>query len=369
MNAHQYPSEEDPMSRERAAVMIEHQAEACAELDSPLYAVLLERAAQDVRAGGPCAHAIAGYEDAPGPSAIALRLLGGVHALALTGRAPELAAHYPSTGGVFDPDRPDACWTAFRATVADERAWIRDWMTRPPQTNEVGRANLLIAGLLKVVHATPLPVRLFELGSSAGLNLRADHFRCTSEGFAWGPADSPVLLKDAWRGVPPQWLAEAAAEHPALTILERRGCDLTPIDPLSPDGALALRAYVWPDQMPRAARLVGALRLAAQVPAKVDTAGAADFLAGIRLEPGTLTVVWHSVMRQYVSAAEWVRVERELDRLATASTADASFAHVSFEPRRVGEQHRFQLAVRLGTAAEAVLAEARPHGIPARTAA
>ncbi|MCW2913155.1 MAG: hypothetical protein JWN52_1223 [Actinomycetia bacterium] len=105
------------------------------------------------------------------------------------------------------------------------------------------------------------------------------------------------------------------------------------------------------------------------MPAKVDTAGAADFLAGIRLEPGTLTVVWHSVMRQYVSAAEWVRVERELDRLATASTADASFAHVSFEPRRVGEQHRFQLAVRLGTAAEAVLAEARPHGIPARTAA
>ncbi|MEV1289686.1 DUF2332 family protein [Micromonospora sp. NPDC049679] len=130
------------MSRERAAAMIEYQADACASLGSGLYAALLTRAAQDVLSGGPCAGAVAGYEDAPGPHAIALRLLGGVHALALTGRAPDLAAHYPSAGGAFDPDRPDAAWPAFRATVADHMPWVRDWMTRPPQTNEVGRANL-----------------------------------------------------------------------------------------------------------------------------------------------------------------------------------------------------------------------------------
>jgi hypothetical protein len=364
---HHHLSEEGPMSREHVAVMIEHQAEACAGLDSPLYAALLERVAWDVRVGGPCADAVAGYEDAPGPDAVALRLLGGMHALVLTGRAPELAAHYPSAGGTFDPDQPDACWSAFRAAVAAEMRWVRDWLTRPPQTNEVGRANLLIAGLLKAVQATPLPVRLFELGSSAGLNLRADYFRCTSEGFAWGPADSPVHLEGAWRGVPPEWLAQAAAEHPALTITERRGCDLRPIEPLSPDGALALRAYVWPDQAARAARLEGALRVAARVPAEVETLGAADFLAGVRLKPGTLTVVWHSIMRQYVPAAEWARVERELDRLAAASTTEAGFAHVFFEPRRVGRRHRFQLAVRLGASAETILAEARPHGLPAHS--
>jgi hypothetical protein len=346
--------------------MFEHQAAACATLDSPLYALLLERAARDVRAGGPCADAIAGYEDAPGPDAIALRLFGGVHALVLTGRAGELALHYPSTGGVFDPDRADACWAAFREVVAAEMVWVRDWMTRPPQTNEVGRANLLIAGLLAAVRAGPLPIRLFELGSSAGLNLRADHFRCVSQGLDWGPADSPVILRDAWRGALPQWLAQAAVEHPALTVVQRRGCDLTPIDPLSSDGELALRAYVWADQTDRAARLGGALRLAAQVPAQVDTTGAADFLAGLRLEPGTLTVVWHSVMRQYVPAAEWARVESELDRLAATTTPQARFAHICFEPNRVGEQHRFQLTVRLGATAQTVLAQARPHGLPAR---
>jgi hypothetical protein len=355
------------MSRERVAVMIEHQAAACAQLGSPLYAFLLGRAARDVRAGGPCADAVAGYENTPGPDAIALRLLGGVHSAVLTGRAPELAAHYPSAGGVFDPDRPDGCWAAFRSTLADEMAWIRDWMTRPPQTNEVGRANLLIAGLLAAMRTTgPLPIRLFELGASAGLNLRADHFRCVSEGIAWGPVDSPVVLADAWRGAPPEWLVQAVARHPSLTIAERRGCDLAPIDPLSSGGELVLRAYVWPDQTARVVRLDGALRLAARIPARVDTVGAADFLAGLRLEPGTLTVVWHSIMRQYVPAAEWALAEGELDRLASAATSQASFAHIAFEPSRVGEQYRCRLTVRLGAAAETVLAQARPHGLPAR---
>lgn len=353
------------MSREHVAVLIERQAEACAGLDSPLYAALLERVAWDVRTGGPCADVVTGYEDAPGADAVALRLLGGTHALALNGRAPDLAAHYPSTGGTFDPGQLDACWSAFRAVVAAEMTWVRDWMARPPQTNEVGRAGLLIAGLLKAVQAAPLPIRLFELGASAGLNLRADYFRCTSEGFSWGPADSPVSLEGAWRGAPPEWLVKAAAEHPALTVTERRGCDLTPVEPLSPEGRLALRAYVWPDQAARAARLEGALRVAARVPADVEPIGAADFLTGVHLKPGTLTVVWHSIMRQYVPATEWERVEGELDRLAAASTTEAAFAHVFFEPRRADRHHRFRLAVRIGTAAETVLAEAHPHGIPA----
>jgi len=349
------------VSRDRAAAEIERQAEACASLGSPLYAALLGHAAQDVRDGGPCAEALAGYEDAPRADAVALRLLGGVHALVLTGRAPALAAHYPSAGGAFDPVRPDAAWPAFRAAVGSETARVREWMTGPPQTNEVGRANLLIAGLLRAVAATPLPVRLFELGSSAGLNLRADHFRYTSEDFSWGPPDSPVVLEHAWTGTPAR-PAAATEGHPPLTVVERRGCDVHPVDPLSPEGALALRAYVWPDQTERAARLDGALRLAAAVPADVEAVGAADFLAGIRPEPGTLTVVWHSVMRQYVPAAEWTRVERELERLAAAGP---EFAHISFEPPR-GDGPRFLLTVRSGTDAPVAVAEAPPHGLPAR---
>ncbi|WP_371497276.1 DUF2332 domain-containing protein [Kitasatospora sp. NBC_00374] len=352
--------------RAHAVALVEQQARACAELGSPLYAALLDQVALDLAAGGPCAAALAGHEADPGPAAVALRLLGAVHALVLTGRAPGLAAHYPSAGGTFDPGRPDAAWPAFRAAVAADLPWVRDWLTRPPQTNEVGRANLLIAGLLHTLAAEgsgPHPVRLFELGSSAGLNLLADHFRCEAPGFSYGPADSPVVLTDAWQGPPPTPSAGAAP----LDFTERLGCDPIPIDPRSPDGALALRAYLWPDQPARAARLDGALRLAARIPTRVEAMGAAEFLRGVRVADGALTVVWHSVMRQYVSAEEWALVEGELDRLADASTAAAPFAHIAFEPRRAGELHSFVLTVRAGRGPGRVLAEAAPHGLPART--
>ncbi|WP_405013149.1 DUF2332 domain-containing protein [Kitasatospora sp. NBC_01539] len=350
------------MSIEHAAAMFEQQATACAELGSPLYAAVLRRAAADIREGGPIAVAIAGHEDAVGPQAIALRLLGGVHALVLTGRAPGLAAHYPSAGGTFDPHRPDAAWPALRATVADNLPWVRDWLTRPPQTNEVGRANLLITGLLCTLGERRLPVRLFEIGASAGLNLLADRFHCTSADYAYGRPDSPVHLAGAWRDTPPGWLP---AEPAPLVFAERRGCDLTPIEPRSDSGALALRAYVWPDQADRAARLAGALQLAEELPTTVEPIGAAAFLRSVDVAPGTLTVVWHSIMRQYVPADEWTLVEQELDRLAAASTDDAPFAHIAFEPRRIGQEHPYVLTVRKGVEPLRLPAAAVPHGLPA----
>jgi hypothetical protein len=353
------------MTRSHLVRMIEAQAAACGELGSPLYRTLMTRVARDVADGGVCAEALAGHEDAPGPDAVALRLVGGVHALVLTGRAPRLAAHYPSAGGVFDPARAEEMWAAFRSTVSGQMDHVRDWMTRPPQTNEVGRSNLLLTGALHAAAQRPLPVRLFELGSSAGLNLLAERFRLTAPGFAWGPEDSPVQLRDGWAAPVPEWLAVAAGRTPLLRVVERRGCDFDPVDPRAPSGALVLRSYLWPDQASRTARLEGALRIASEVPAPVARQGAADFLAGVELRPGTLTVVWHSVMQQYVPAQEWERVEHELDRLGAASGPDAGLAHVAFEPRRVGELHRFRLSVRVDGGQEEILAEAHPHGLPA----
>ncbi|MFI6261351.1 DUF2332 domain-containing protein [Micromonospora sp. NPDC051006] len=354
------------MTVEHAATSLERQARACAAMAAGRYADLLSRTAADVRAGGLFAEVLAGYLDAPFGAAVPLRLLGGVHALVLTGRAPELAAFYPSAGGRQAPGDADACWDAFRAVVATQRDTVRDWLRRPPQTNEVGRANLLVAGLLHALgEVGGRPVRLVELGASAGLNLRADLFRVEAPGWAWGPADSPVRLPDAWRDGTPDWLRAAAAAYPELTVLERLGCDLTPLDPTSEDGALALRAYVWPEHTDRAARLAGALTLARRVPARMTAMGAADFLAGIDPRPGTLTVVWHSVMRQYVQADEWARVSTELDRLAAAADADAPVAHLLFEPDLLDARH-FQLHARINTAPPQLLAEAHPHGLPAR---
>ncbi|MGI5339765.1 hypothetical protein ACQEVS_21410 [Streptomyces sp. CA-181903] len=58
------------MTRARTADLLDTQAHACAEMNSPLYATLLTRAAQDIREGGPCADAVAPWRAprAPPPS-------------------------------------------------------------------------------------------------------------------------------------------------------------------------------------------------------------------------------------------------------------------------------------------------------------
>ena len=46
-----------------------------------------------------------------------------------------------------------------------------------------------------------------------------------------------------------------------VSIADRRGCDLAPVDGTTPEGALLLRSFVWPFDVHRHERLAGALRL------------------------------------------------------------------------------------------------------------
>src|SRR5512133_795693 len=90
------------------------QAGWCERLGSPIYAHLLRKAADDLEAGGPVWRVVEPYIDRPVNFAHHLRLMGATHRLALAGEAPELAAHYPSTGGDGDAD---AAWDAFIGIV------------------------------------------------------------------------------------------------------------------------------------------------------------------------------------------------------------------------------------------------------------
>jgi hypothetical protein len=336
------------------------QGEACAQLGSPLYALLLEHAADDLLAGGPTADVLAGHEDDPGPSALALRLLGSVHRLVLERKAPALALHYPSVGGTVGSD---GVWEAFRAVLAEQGDAVRAGLSHAPQTNEVGRSAALVGGLRVLLAERDLPVRLFEIGSSAGLNLRADHFRFVAhDGFSYGPSDTPLTMDGAWAGDP---LPDASP----LRIVERHGSDVAPVDVTTTEGRLLLTSYVWPDQVARFERLRAALDVAARVPATVRTATAAEAVAELTPEPGTWTVLWHSVMWQYLDKAEQAAVEDLLEQAGRRATDDAPLAHLELEPRRPapGEEHRFLVTLRTwpggGTR---VLGEAAPHGLPVR---
>ena len=102
--------------RAHVAHQLRGQAGVCDRFASPLYASILRRAADDVERSGPC-WAVLEHEGATSlgaDDALALRFAGAVHRLALAGAAPELAAHYPTTGGDGDAE---AAWNAFLATV------------------------------------------------------------------------------------------------------------------------------------------------------------------------------------------------------------------------------------------------------------
>lgn len=301
----------------------ERQADACRELGSPMYAALLRRMAADLGTGGPLDRVLAGHEDDPPSSALSLRLLGTVHRLVLEGRAGDLARHYPSVGGRFALD--DA-WPALHAVLDQQTETVAEGLDTPPQTNEVGRAAALVGGLLRLP-AAALPVRLFELGASAGLNLRADRFGYSGATGWWGPPDSPVVLEDAWQGVP-------TPVDRRLVVVERTGCDPAPIDPATEQGRTLLAAYVWPDQQARLHRLRGALEVAARVPATVRRQRAADLMAALQVRPGHCTVLWHSVMWQYVDPAEQAVVREHIERLGGQADADAPFVHLWLEPER-----------------------------------
>ncbi|UYM06153.1 DUF2332 domain-containing protein [Solicola gregarius] len=332
-----------------------------------MYAELLDRLADDLDAGGVTAQVIAGHEDDPGPNALALRLLGGLHRLVLTERTPDLAAYYPTVGGRWDLA---GVWPHVRAALADHRAQLAATLDQAPQTNEVGRSAALLGGLLRVADRFMLPIRLCEIGASAGLNLRADHFRYTFRRFdptvsdpgtaAWGPESSPVQLDDAWSGPLPPLDAP-------LQIVQRYGADIAPVDPATTDGRVTIESYVWPDMAERVSRVRGALAVARAVPAEVRPLDAVSAVRALELVPETATVLWHSVMWQYLPAADRAAIEDRIAALGERGTAEMPFAHLSMEPSRRASDAAHEFLVVLTTwpwGERTVIGSARPHGIP-----
>lgn len=328
----------------------------CDGYGSTLYGELCRRCADDVRAGGELATLLADWNGDPQRGSLPLRVLGGVHALVLTGQAPALSACYPSTGGVAH--WPHA-WHAFLATVQSHREAIHAWLPQPPQTNEVGRSGSLLGGLLQAA-ASGLPLRLLELGSSAGLNLRVDHFRIALGERWFGPADARVVLRPAWTGPTP-------AAVP-LHIASRAGCDLAPIDVRDPAARLRLQAYVWPDRPDRLATLRAALAVAQDVPVDLDRAEAVDWLAQQLAAPcpGLATVVFHSSFHGYLPAATQQRLAAILQTAGDRATARAPVYWLRCEdevplPADRAMQHEVRLRGWPGNA-ERLLARCQPHG-------
>jgi hypothetical protein len=100
----------------------------------------------------------------------------------------------------------------------------------------------------------------------------------------------------------------------------------------------------------------------------VERLPASDFLARELAEPvpGVTTVIWHSVVRQYLDPHERSVVQHLITEAGARATDDAPLAHLSLEPERVGDGH-FRFVVELTTwpgGDRSLLAECKGHGPP-----
>lgn len=241
------------------------------------------------------------------------------------------------------------------ALLSDDGTIRATILARATQTNEAGRLATLVPAFAMLAGGEPLA--LLEVGASAGLNLRWDRYAYRAGDFAWGPADSPVRVEFELRG---DW---PVAFPSRVEVASRRGCDAAPHDPTTREGALTLLAYVWPDQRQRVERLRAALDHAAAVPVEVEREGAAAWL-GRQLAkpvPGQATVVFHSLVAQYLSDEETAAFHGHLREAAARATEQAPLAWLRMEP--AGKWTEVRLSTWPGGESR-LLARAGYHGSP-----
>lgn len=332
--------------------MFVRQSEACTRLGSPFTASLLAGLGKRLDRTTLTGRRMLDWRAVSGDlaaEAMPLRLAGGLHALVRAGQLPALARLYPpETPGVAELAR--AAMTA----IATADGALQTWLDHAPQTNEVARSGVLYPGLMQIAARTGLPLSLWEMGASAGLNLNLDRFGYVLGGRVLGDAGSGVQLAPDWQGPPP--------EGTAPQVAARRGCDLNPLDATSAAGAARLMAFIWPDQTERLARTEAAIAIARAHPPQLDRADAADWVEARLADPeeGVARVLMHTVTMQYFPEAVRNRIEGLMVEAGAVATPKAPLAWLAFEYA----DKTFGLTLRLwpGDGVPQLLATAHPHG-------
>lgn len=328
---------------DQTSALIEHfseQATWCDYLGSPFSARLLRQLGEDFTAGGVVKDLVGGWRGSPRSDVVGLRLLGALHAAAMSNTAPDLTAVYP-------PQTQDApittVWPVVKTFLDTNREWVSDFLKQAPQTNETRRAIMLTAGFLSLAQRFNMPMNLLELGASAGLNTIWDRYHYQTDSWSWGDPNS-VTIGTKWEGPPPPVYANP-------NILARAACDIHPLDVSDDTSVRRLRSYIWADQAQRLERFDGAVKLARDAGYKVDQADAAEWLAQkLASRPqGALTVVYHSVFFQYPPKETRQRLRDLIRQEGENASSDAPLAWLRFEPEAMFSANKKSLVTALET--------------------
>lgn len=299
------------------------QAASCEAMGSPFTAQLCRVLAAHLDRNTAFGQRILEWDGDPFDDNVALRACGGLHALARSGREPDLAALYPPHKAT-DHD----LWVVIAELLTRNSVTLARRLSNPPQTNEVARSGIIIGGMLRIAEITRQPLEIFEIGASAGLNLGFDEYAYAfGGGRRWGSPEAPLTIETRWSGNAPPLDAP-------LSVLARHGCDLNPIDPSNRDDRERLLSYVWADQIHRVARLEAALELAGKEHRRVEQADAAEWLPrmlDVPQPPGVTRVLFHTVVWQYIPPAQREELEALIAKTGAAATRERPFAHLAVE--------------------------------------
>lgn len=325
----------------------------CKRLGSPFTARVLDSAMEELGHGGNLEVLIGAWPGDPVRDALPLRIAGALHALVLSGTAPDLAVLYPPQGNGGDPT---ALRAAIAAAAAAHGAHFSSYLASPPQTNEVARSAALLGGFLEVAKRTGRPLRLLEIGASAGLNLLWDRYRYRLGAAEWGDPSSPVSISTAWAGSLP------ALDAP-LRIASRAGCDRAPVALADTTQRLRLRSYVWADQHDRLARLDHAIALTRQSGLRVEQADAGEWVERqlSARGDGMATVLYHSVVWQYLSCEARARIIAAMESAGRRARPESPVAWLRLEAQTGSAKPDLSLTLWPGGATER-LAAAHWHG-------
>lgn len=289
---------------------------------------------------------------AEGPSSpheARLLLLAALHHAALEDPDLPHAAWFPTAVGREEARGPEdgALGAQALAYVVDHEDEVAAFLaSQRLQTNEVGRCAALLPGLLTAA-SFGLPLRLHELGASAGLNLRFDRYGYRYQnGPSWGPEGGPVLRTRAEGAVP------RSLTPPTVEVVVRRGVDLNPIDPGTADGQRLLRSFAWPDEHDRHERLTAAITVARSTPAHLEQGDLVTWAAeAVTPEAGTVTVIQHSQVRHLLDRDTITRLSSVIEGCLRSATPDAPVVALAYEapPAPPGEVSYPELTVGVGT--------------------
>ncbi len=258
---------------------------------------------------------------------VIFRLNAGLHSLALSGRAGALGSLYGVDGRavLIPPDQLDCALSAALGEHAEE---LLGWLAHPTQTNEVARVAGLVAALLELGRDQALPCEVLELGASAGLNLNFQHYAVQLGSLMTCTQGSAVRLQPHWRG-------RDVLAGP-LAIAGARGVDLHPLDVQDPAHRESLKAYVWPGETERSARLQAAIGVAQRFAPVVEAGRASSWLARQFVAPhppGVRRAVFHSMVLQYANAGERAAIDAAFHAAGARADRDRPIARVSIEWR------------------------------------